>query len=434
MNGRSFFIETYGCQMNLYDSAKMRSLLKHNGWVEVGTAPEADVIIINSCAVREHAEARVLGRVAELKGLKESNVGRKLILAGCLAQEKGRRLLDQFPHLDAVIGTESYDCLLQIMEQEEGRQASLLSLCRPDPGRWLLPDFSGRITVMVAAMKGCDNFCSYCIVPYVRGRERSRPNQEILEEIRGLAALGVKEVTLVGQNVNSYRWAGWDFADLLKAAAKVQGLHRVRFITSHPKDLSSKLLEAMASDPKICRHLHLPLQSGSDRILKLMNRGYTVSDYLRKVELARTMMPDLAITSDIIAGFPGEDEDDFQQTLWAMRQAGFDSAYTYMYSPRPGTKACALPGQLTQEVRLERLQRLIALEREMALASNRQELGKEVEVLVEGRGRRRGQYFGRSRGNKPVAFSSSSPLEPGRLATVRIEKASSATLIGSFLR
>lgn len=428
----SFFIETYGCQMNLYDSAKMRALLKENGWVEAREAGEADLVVINSCAVRQHAEERVLGRVAEFKRLKESRPNRKLILAGCVAQEKGRRLLEQFPHLDAVIGTEGYDCLLEIIEQDGGQQACHLSICRPDAGRSRLPDFQGRVTAMVAAMKGCDNFCSYCIVPYVRGRERSRPHQEILAEVRGLAAAGVREVTLVGQNVNSYHWGGLDFAALLSATAGIEGLSRLRFITSHPKDLGPKLLEAMASDPKICRHLHLPLQSGSDRILKLMNRGYTLAEFLQKVELARSLMPDLVLTSDIIVGFPGEGEEDFRQTLEAMRLAGFDSAYTYMYSPRPGTKAFDLPGQLPREVRLERLQILIALEREMALASNQREVGRELEVLVEGSGRRRGQHYGRSRGNKPVAFVSSDPLAPGRLVMVRIEKASAATLVGTL--
>jgi tRNA-2-methylthio-N6-dimethylallyladenosine synthase len=287
---------------------------------------------------------------------------------------------------------------------------------------------------MVAVMRGCDNFCSYCIVPFVRGRERSREPRQVLSEVRGLALQGVREVTLVGQNVNSYRWGDTGFPELLRMAASSDGIRRVRFITSHPKDLGPGLLEAMGSDPRICRHLHLPLQSGSDRVLALMNRGYTAAQFLDKAALARATVPGLALTTDVIAGFPGETEEEFLETLEAMAAAGFDEAFTYKYSPRPGTAAEKLPGQLPEAVRQERLERLIALQRRMALASKRAEVGRVAEVMVEGLSRKGGgQWFGRTGSNKPVAFSAAGAMVPGDLVEVMIEGATDSTLTGRAL-
>lgn len=431
---RTFFIETYGCQMNVYDSAKMRSMLKGCRLAEADSADEAEMVVLNSCAVRGHAEERVLGRVAELAGLKRRSPGTRLVLAGCVAQEHGRALLDRFSHLDAVVGTESYDCLLDAIADDGGGRASQVRQCRPEPGREALPDFGGRPGAMVAVMRGCDNFCSYCIVPFVRGRERTRDPQQVLSEIRGLALQGVREVTLVGQNVNSYRWGDTGFTELLRMAAWSEGIRRVRFITSHPKDLGPGLLEAMSSDPRICPHLHLPLQSGSDRVLALMNRGYTAAQFLKKAALARSVVPGLSLTTDIIAGFPGETEEEFLMTLEAMEAAGFDEAFTYKYSPRPGTAAERLPGQLPEEVRQERLERLISLQSRMALASKQAEVGKTAEVMVEGSSRRGGgQWFGRTGSNKPVAFSSAGVLTPGDLVMVTIEGATESTLTGRAL-
>lgn len=428
---KTFFIETYGCQMNVYDSAKMRAMLKDWGLKEADSVDRAELVVVNSCAVRGHAEERVLGRLAELAGRKGRDNLRKLVLAGCVAQEHGRRLLDRFPKLDAVVGTESYDCLLDILSSDDGGPASRISQCLPEPGAELLPDYGGRVAAMVAVMRGCDNFCSYCIVPFVRGRERSRNPSQVIDEIAGLASGGVREVTLVGQNVNSYRWADTDFPRLLLMAASVDGIKRIRFITSHPKDLGSGLLEAMAAEAKICPHLHLPLQSGSDRILTLMNRGYTIGQYLEKVDMARALVPGLALTTDVIAGFPGETDEDFQMTLVAMEKAGFDEAFTYKYSPRQGTEAEKLPGQLPEEVRQERLERLIALQRNMALASKLREVGRVLEVMVESPSRSgNGQWFGRTGGNKPVAFHAQDGLRPGDLVAVIIEEATEATLKG----
>ncbi len=427
----TFFIETYGCQMNVYDSAKMRAWLKSCGWAEVPSIDEAGLVIVNSCAVRGHAEERVLGRVAELGGLKCKSPEIRLVLAGCVAQEHGRKLLDRFPHLDAVIGTESYDCIVELLSEAPGEPVSRVNQCLPEPGRRVLPDFGGRVSAMVAVMRGCDNFCSYCLVPFVRGRERSRDSGEVLSEIEGLVGQGVREVTLVGQNVNSYRWADKKFPNLLGEAAGVSGLERLRFITSHPKDLDRELISVMAEGGKVCPHLHLPLQSGSDRILKLMNRGYNVSEYLRKAELSRSLIPGLTLTTDVIAGFPGETEDEFQMTLRAMEQAGFDEAFTYKYSPRPGTAAAGLQGQLPDEVRQERLLRLIDQQQKMSLASKQRDVGRTFKVLTEGPSRQgQGQYFGRTDGNKPVVFTSLQEVRAGEIVRVLIEKASSSTLMG----
>lgn len=431
LNSKTFFVETYGCQMNVYDSAKMKALLKSRGWAEAGSPMDAGLVIVNSCAVRGHAEERVLGRVAELAGLKRRRPEAKLVLAGCVAQEHGRALLERFPHLDAVIGTESYDCLADLMSDAERGPACRVSQCLPEPGREVLPDFGGRPSAMVAAMRGCDNFCSYCIVPFVRGRERSRDPREVLAEIEGLVSQGVREVTLVGQNVNSYRWAGTGFPRLLRQVCRVIGLERVRFITSHPKDLGQELLEAMAGEPSACEHLHLPLQSGSDRVLIMMNRGYTAAEYLAKARMARSLVPGLSLTTDVIAGFPGETEDEFRMTMEVMEEAGFDEAFTYKYSPRQGTAAGDLPGQVPDDARQERLERLIALRQKLALSSNLRMAGQTVEVMVEGPSRHgQGQHFGRTRGNKPAAFGSERALKPGELVRVLIEQTTTATLRG----
>jgi len=433
---KTFRIETYGCQMNVYDSAKMAALLKQVGFVEAGSAEAADVMVINSCAVRGHAEERVLGRVAELKGMKKDRPGMVLVLAGCVAQDMGRELLERFPHLDIVVGTESYDCLPEILVDagRDGRQVCQLNVCKTDPGRGTLPEYPGQATAMVAVMRGCDNFCSYCIVPFVRGRERSRPPDEVINEIEGLAGRGVREVTLVGQNVNSYSYAGTGFPGLLRQAAGIEGIERVRFITSHPKDLGPELLEAMAQEPKACEHLHLPMQSGSDRILGLMNRRYTIGQFLEIVGKARAAVEDLVLTTDAIAGFPGESEDEFRQTLQAMEEIRFDAAFTYKYSARRGTAAERLPGQLPDEVRQERLSSLIALQREITAASNRRDIGRSFEVLVEKPSKQgRGQWLGRTRGNKPVAFKPAGGAGAGHIITVRIDSATTGTLIGTEL-
>jgi tRNA-2-methylthio-N6-dimethylallyladenosine synthase len=430
---KAFHIETYGCQMNVYDSACITSLLTGAGMVPAGSLEQADAVILNSCAVRGHAEERVLGRVAELKGLKTKNPGLKLVLCGCVAQERGPDLLERYKHLDAVIGTKNYAGLPAILSGlfSGDRQQCRNDISATQEETGLAPDFKDQVTAQLAVMRGCNNYCSYCIVPYVRGGETSRPAPAVLEEMEKLSRQGVREVTLVGQNVNSYRWQEVNFPGLLRQAGRVEGIERVRFITSHPKDLSGELIAVMAGQPNICKHLHLPLQAGSDRILKLMNRGYSLEHFQSLIAQARKAMPGLVLTTDIIVGFPGETEEEFDRTLEAVRKIRFDGAFTYKYSPRPGTVAAELPEEISEDQKLGRLDRLIKLQQEITLGSNRADIGSIFEVLAEKQSKKgQGQFLGRTPGNKPVAFSGPDQVVPGSLIKVKINQSTLSTLIG----
>jgi tRNA-2-methylthio-N6-dimethylallyladenosine synthase len=433
--GLNYHIETYGCQMNLYDSAVVRSLLNGAGCSEAEDIKQADLLVINSCAVRGHAEERVLGRIGELKSWKNERAGRMMVLMGCVGQENGESLLEKYSQLDLIMGTERFQEIVGYLDdflKNRKRQALTLFEERGGEGS-IVPSFEKQISAFLSVMRGCDNFCSYCIVPYVRGREYSRPAGDILAEMECLARKGIKEITLVGQNVNSYLSEGVDFPGLLARVANAQGIERIRFITSHPKDCGSKLLETMAGNANICRHLHLPLQSGSDRVLQLMNRRYTMAQYRDIVETARKLMPDIVLTSDLIAGFPGESDDDFGMTLDAMRGIRFDSAFTYKYSIRQGTKASGMAGHLNDEIRQERLERIIELQQAISLESNKADVGKVFSVLAEKDLPRRGQVMGKTPGNKPVAFGKGNGISPGDTVNVKIEKATQSTLIGSPL-
>lgn len=434
---KTFYIETYGCQMNVYDSACISSLLAGAGMAKALSSEQADVIIINSCAVRGHAEERVLGRVGELKGLKTNKPGLKLILCGCVAQEQGPALLERFKHLDAVVGTKSYFELPGVLAR---LFADGLPQCRDDISRspeenGLVPDFKDQVTAQLAVMRGCNNHCSYCIVPYVRGPESSRPAPAILDDMKKLSGHGIREITLVGQNVNSYNWREVNFPKLLQQACRVEGIERIRFITSHPKDLSDELIAVMAEESKACKHLHLPLQAGSDRILELMNRRYTAGHFLSLAEKARQAIPELVLTTDIIVGFPGETGEEFNQTMDLVKNIRFDGAFTYKYSLRPGTAAACLPGEVSEGEKLRRLDLLIKTQQTITLESNRVDIGKTFEVLVEKESKRaNGQFMGRTDGNKTVAVNSSRELKPGQLVKVKIEKATQATLIGEAIQ
>jgi len=432
---KSFYIETYGCQMNVYDSACISSLLSGAGMTKAASSEQADAVIINSCAVRGHAEERVLGRVGELKGLKSQKPGLKLVLCGCVAQEQGSALLKRFKHLDAVIGTKNHAELPSVLDRlfaEDLQQCrNDMSLSPEETG--LTPDFNNQVTAQLAVMRGCNNYCSYCIVPYVRGPESSRPAPAVLEEMEKLARQGIREITLVGQNVNSYHWQETNFPKLLQQACRVEGIERIRFITSHPKDLSDELIAVMAGQPKVCKHLHLPLQAGSDRILALMNRRYTMGHFTSLVAKARQAMPDLVLTTDIIAGFPGETEDEFRETLEAVQTIRFDAAFTYKYSVRPGTAAASFAGEIPEDEKMRRLDQLIKLQQQFTLESNRADIGKTFEVLVEKESKRaNGQFLGRTGGNKTVAVNSGRELKPGQLVKVKIQKTTQATLIGEI--
>ncbi|MDP2806928.1 MAG: tRNA (N6-isopentenyl adenosine(37)-C2)-methylthiotransferase MiaB, partial [bacterium] len=421
---KSFYIETYGCQMNVYDSACISSLLSGAGMTKAASSEQADAVIINSCAVRGHAEERVLGRVAELKGLKSQKPGLKLVLCGCVAQEQGPALLKRFKHLDAVIGTKNHAELPSVLDRlfAEDRQQCRNDMSYSPEETGLIPDFKNQITAQLAVMRGCNNHCSYCIVPYVRGPESSRPAPAVLGDMEKLARQGIKEVTLVGQNVNSYHWQKVNFPELLQQACRVEGVERIRFITSHPKDLSNELIAVMTEQPKVCQHLHLPLQAGSDRILALMNRRYTMGHFTSLVAKARQAMPYLALTTDIIAGFPGETEGEFQETLAAVQAIRFDAAFTYKYSERPGTNACQLEGKIPEPEKMERLNRLIKLQQQITIESNRADIGKTYEVLAEKESKRsHGQFMGRTEGNKTVAVNSRWEIKPGQMVSVKIQ-------------
>ncbi len=415
-------IATFGCQMNEYDSSRMAGLLAELGYATAEEPDQADLILLNTCSVRERAAHKVYSYVGALKPLKERRPGLIIGVGGCLAQQEGQRLLDHIPHLDLVFGTDAIERLPELIaDAARGRRRALTP--RPVKAEIpLLKPAGPQLKAMVTVMQGCDNFCSYCVVPYVRGRERSRPAAEVLEEVAALVEAGVREVTLLGQNVNSYRdqVSGLDFPGLLARVAATDGLWRVRFTTSHPKDISPRLIEVMADEERVMEQLHLPVQSGSDRILAAMGRGYTRAQYLAKVADIRRRLPDIALGSDMIVGFPGESEEDFRHSLSLLEEVGYDFLFSFKYSDRPYTKARKLDGKLPEEVKSARLAELQARQREISLALHREQVGRVEEVLVEGPAKKGGgQLTGRSRAGRAVNFAGPPELV-GRLVQVRI--------------
>jgi tRNA-2-methylthio-N6-dimethylallyladenosine synthase len=404
-------ILTYGCQMNVSDSEKIAASLRSCGYAETGSLDEADMVILNTCSVRAKAEERIYGILHTMKGQLKKNPDLIIGVGGCVAQQEGKQLLERVPHLRFVFGTHNLHLLPQMINAaESGRRLAETDFIDDDKRFDLYPqnsDFRG-ISRFITIMQGCDNYCSYCIVPYVRGREVSRKPEDILSEVRLAVEAGVREVTLLGQNVNSYMVKSGDgsaFAELLRAIAAIDGITRLRFMTSHPKDISTPLIDCFADLDKLCSHIHLPVQAGSDRILQLMNRGYTRADYLDMIARLRSVRPDIFITSDIIVGFPGETEADFQQTLDLMEEVVYSDSYSFVYSPRPETKAALMPDSATKEEKHHRLERLLKLQKRLTSGLQAELLGKRVEVLVEGAGKMPGQIFGRTSGNRVVNFT-----------------------------
>ncbi|MBC7186807.1 MAG: tRNA (N6-isopentenyl adenosine(37)-C2)-methylthiotransferase MiaB, partial [Calditrichaeota bacterium] len=400
---RTYWIETYGCQMNKYDSELVAGILQGAGYQAAESLSAAEVVLVNTCSVRESAERRVRGRLNALKALKSDGACRVLGVIGCMAERLRERLLREHPAVDLVLGPDAYrrlpallDSLIDKRMVGELRDASCASETYAD----IEPVREPGVSAWVAIMRGCNNFCSYCVVPYARGRERSRPVESIVAEVEKLVAQGFVEVTLLGQNVNSYRDGGHDFADLLARVAQIPGLVRLRFATSHPKDLSTKLIHTIAAHEVICKHVHLPVQSGSDRILQAMNRGYTREQYLRLLGELRSVMPEIALTTDVIVGFPGEEAADFLATRSLLEEARFDAAFLFKYSPREGTAAFRLQETVSEEEKQARLEDLIALQKQITLEKNRQRIGSVVEVLIEGRSKKSArQVMGRTEGN-----------------------------------
>ena len=432
--GRKLFIETYGCQMNVGDSEIVVSIMQREGYVYTERLDEADVILINTCSIRDNAEQRIWGRLAEMKRYRRAKPGLVVGIIGCMAERLKERLLDGPTGVDVVAGPDAYRDLPHLVrEAEAGGKGVNVLLSTEETYAEIAPvrlDRNG-VSAFVAIMRGCNNFCSYCVVPYTRGRERSRDPQTIVDEARTLFENGYREVTLLGQNVNSYRAGEVDFPELLRRVAAISPLLRVRFATSHPKDMSDRLLEVMAATPNICRAIHLPAQSGATSMLERMNRKYTREWYLGRVAAIRRLMPDCAITTDLIAGFSGETEEEHLQTLSLMREVGYDFAYMFKYSERPGTFAQKhLPDDVPDGVKSRRLQEIIALQNELGHASNLRDVGREFEVLVEGESRRDAkQLSGRTSQNKVVVFDRGTH-RVGDYVRVRITGCTPATLFG----
>ena len=432
-------IETYGCQMNVADSEVVAAMLATAGYGIADADEEAAAVVINTCSIRDNAEQKIFSRLAYWQSMRR-RLGRGIIVAviGCMAERMKERLIEGYG-VDVVAGPDAYlDLPALFGAAENGEKAINIELSSTETYRDVMPRRIGGagISGFISIMRGCDNFCSYCIVPYTRGRERSREPQSVLRELADLRARGFREATLLGQNVNSYRFedAGGnvtDFPALLGMVAEAAPDMRIRFTTSHPKDMSDATLEAMARHPNIARHVHLPVQSGSDKVLKDMNRKYTREWYLGRVAAIRRILPDAGISTDMFTGFHGESEEDFQLTLSLMREAGFDSAFMFKYSERPGTFASKhLPDDVPEEVKIDRLNRMIALQNELSLESNLRDVGREFEVLVEGRSKRSAdELFGRTSQNKVVVFPAAGASK-GEWVKVLVTDATSATLLG----
>ena len=439
-NGKRLYVETYGCQMNVGDSEILVSIMQDEGYRYTEDIAQADVILVNTCSIRDNAEQRIWGRLREFHRYKRARKGLVVGIVGCMAERLREELFERETVVDVVAGPDSYRELPRLVAAAAaGGHGVNVQLSQEETYGDIRPvrlDRNG-VSAFISIMRGCNNFCSYCVVPYTRGRELSRDPQTILREAQELFSAGYREVTLLGQNVNSYRWKegtaeAVDFPALVERVAGISPLLRVRFATSHPKDLSDRLIEVMASYSNICRAVHLPAQSGSDRMLAAMNRKYTRTWYLERVAAIRRRMPDCAVTTDLIAGFCGETAEDHAQTLSLMREVGYDSAYMFKYSQRPGTLASrTMTDDVSEEVKTARLNEIIALQNELSTASNERDMGNVFEVLVEGLSRRSSeQLCGRTSQNKMVVFDRTGETAPGDYVRVRITGCTSATLFG----
>jgi tRNA-2-methylthio-N6-dimethylallyladenosine synthase len=438
---RFLYVKTFGCQMNEYDSLRVQRVLHSQGYVITSDMASADIIFLNTCSVREKAEQKVHSFLGRLRPLKVLRPHLKVVVAGCVAQQLGKKLLERFEHLDLVLGTRGVSAiaeLLQGIQETNERQAYLPEdetprLPSEQHTTWL-PQ-SAAVVAPVTIMQGCDNYCTYCIVPYVRGRERSRPVKDVIQEIQSLTDNGVREILLLGQNVNSYG-RGLDdktgFAELLRCIQSDTDVCRLRFTTSHPKDLNVELIQCIAELPCLCRALHLPVQAGSDTILSRMNRGYTASEYLAKIGLLRQACPDIGLTSDVMVGFPGETEDDFLKTIQLLEAVHFDNLFSFRYSDRPHTQSSTFLNKVDAQTKAERLLELQSLQAEITLQKNQMEVGAIREILVEGPSRAsNGQLTGRTQQNRVTNFVGSKELI-GETIYVKITSAFSHSLKGEL--
>ncbi|MBQ7854912.1 MAG: tRNA (N6-isopentenyl adenosine(37)-C2)-methylthiotransferase MiaB [Muribaculaceae bacterium] len=435
---RLLFIETYGCQMNVADSEVVASIMEMAGYAVTENIEEADAILLNTCSIRDNAEQKIVSRLQYLASLRRRRRSRLIVgVIGCMAERVKESLINNHG-VDLVAGPDSYLDLPNLFAAvEAGEKAINVELSTTETYRDIIPSriTGNRVSGFISIMRGCNNFCSYCIVPYTRGRERSREAQSILNELADLRAKGFKEVTLLGQNVNSYNYKDaegntTDFASLLAMVAEAAPDMRVRFTTSHPKDMSDEIIATIARYPNVCNHIHLPVQSGSNSVLKDMNRRYTREWYLDRIAAIRRAIPDCGISTDMFTGFYNETEEDFQLTLDLMREVGFDASFMFKYSERPGTMASKhMPDNVPEDVKIDRLNRMIALQNELSLESNRKDIGKEFDVLVEGISKRsKEQFVGRTQQNKTCVFPRGN-YRVGDIVNVRVLEVSSATLI-----
>jgi tRNA-2-methylthio-N6-dimethylallyladenosine synthase len=433
---RTYYLRSFGCQMNEHDSERIAGLLEEMGLVATPSPEDADLLVYNTCSIREKADTRLAGHLGTAARLKKARPSRLVAVAGCLAQSRREEFFADYPFVDVLVGPQSLHELPALLEmrQSGGEAASAFADATT---RWSADLPRTRLngpSAWVQIVAGCSNYCTYCIVPLVRGPEASRPVATIIAEIERLAASGVREITLLGQNVNAYGkeagFAGGEtFADLLRMVCAVRGIERIRFMTSHPKDMSDALIEVIAAPNQVCEHVHLPVQSGSDRILTAMDRRYDRRGYLELVGRLRRTVPDLALTTDLIVGFPGETEQDFRQTLSLVEECAFDGAFTFIYSPRRGTAAAALPGRLAGAVAEERMTRLVDLVQRLGRERNQAQVGQIVGVMVERASRHApGEVMGRTRGHKPVNFPSTAA--PGDLVRVELLEATSTSFRG----
>ncbi|GLI34150.1 tRNA (N6-isopentenyl adenosine(37)-C2)-methylthiotransferase MiaB [Desulforhabdus amnigena] len=435
---RYLYVHTFGCQMNEYDSLRVQRILAAKGYLPTPDMASADVIFLNTCSVRDKAEQKVHSFLGRLKRLKVHHPSLKIILGGCVAQQLGEKLLKRFDHLDLVMGTRAISSVGEILDEIQASDKRLAYLPEEDSTApqelFEASPFSNfTVSAPVTIMQGCNNFCTYCIVPYVRGRERSRPSREILDEINRLTSCGTREVLLLGQNVNSYGRGLQEkisFVDLLHRIEEETGVRRLRFTTSHPKDLTDELIRCFADMPVLCKYLHLPFQAGSDSILQRMNRNYTAAHYLEKIRRLREACPEIGLSSDVIVGFPGETEEDFQQTLHLLETIQYDNLFSFRYSDRPYARAAQFPHKVDEETKARRLIELQAFQAEITLRKNRAEVGAIREILVEGPSKTAPELLtGRTQQNRLVHFQGSQE-QIGRLLQVRIRSASSHSLTG----
>jgi tRNA-2-methylthio-N6-dimethylallyladenosine synthase len=440
-NHRKVYIETYGCQMNLSDTEIILSVMSDFGFNETNIIEESDVILLNTCSVRENAEKRIFNRLANLKKFKKNNPEILIGILGCMAERLKNNLLEKEKLVDLIVGPDEYRKLPNLIENTfaTGEKGIAVKLSKIETYDDIIPVRKDGISAWVTVMRGCDKFCSFCVVPFTRGRERSRKIDNIINEIKNLEQSGVKDIWLLGQNVNSYKDGNFDFSDLIGSCAEAVKSVRIRFTTSHPYDLSNKLLETISGHKNISKYIHLPVQSGSDRILKLMNRLYTVKQYLRIIEYARKLMPNIGLSTDIITGYPSETEDDHNLTLNLLNEIQYDNAYMFAYSLRENTKSFSYPDDVKAEIKKRRLEEIIDLQRKISIKVNSSLIGKTMEVLIESVSKKSPDFLmGRTDCNKSTIVSkipqkNCKELKIGEFVNLKIFKANSATLFGEVI-